>query len=92
VIENRNEGVLVKAEPLAWAEEVSHRMVDVVCVDDDALLLEVGPEWAEAIEAVLETKGVLVKEIRKQTTAERLIAEAKPWSHESDEERTDHRW
>lgn len=48
MVENRNEGLLVRAEPLEWAEEISQRMVDVVRVEDGALLLEVDPEWAGA--------------------------------------------
>jgi hypothetical protein len=75
MIENgREEGLLVRAEPLEWAEEISQRMVDVVRAEYGALLLEVDPEWAGAINTVLVKKGVRVKEIRKQTTAERLIA------------------
>jgi hypothetical protein len=74
MVEKRNEGLLVRAEPLEWAEEISQRMVDVVRVEDGALLLDAHPELAEAINTVLVTKGVRVKEIRKQTTAERLIA------------------
>jgi hypothetical protein len=73
--ENRTEeGLLVRAEPLGLAEEISHRMVDVVRTEDDALLLEVDPEWAEAINTVLVAKGVRVNEIRKQPTAEWLVA------------------
>jgi hypothetical protein len=75
MIENgREEGLLVRAEPLEWAEEISQRMVDVVRAEYGALLLEVDPEWAGAINTVLVKKGVRVKEIRKQTMAERLIA------------------
>jgi hypothetical protein len=72
----REEGLLVRAEPLEWAEEISQRMVDVVRVEDGALLLEADPKWAGAIYAVLVAKGVRVKEIRKETTAAaaRLIA------------------
>jgi hypothetical protein len=73
--ENRSEeGLLVRAEPLQWAQEISQRMMDVVHIVDDALLLKADLHWAEAIESVLVEKGVRVKEIRKQTTAERLIA------------------
>jgi hypothetical protein len=69
------EGLLVRAEPLQWAQEISQRMVDVVVrLEDGALLLKADHQWAEAIYAVLVSKGVEVKEIRKQTTAERLIA------------------
>ena len=70
----REEGLLVRAEPLQWAQEISKRMVDVVRVEDGALLLEAAPEWAGAINTVLVKKGVRVDEIRKQTSAERLIA------------------
>jgi glutathione synthase/RimK-type ligase-like ATP-grasp enzyme len=74
--ENRTEeGLLVRAEPLGLAKEISQRMVDVVRVEDGALLLEVDPKWAGAINTVLETKGVRVNEIRKETAAAaRLIA------------------
>ena len=75
MVENRSEGLLVRAEPLEWAEEISQRMVDVERLEDGALLLEADPKWAGAINAVLVEKGVRVKEIRKQTTAAaRLIA------------------
>ena len=65
----REEGLLVRAEPLEWAEEISHRMVDVVRVENGALLLEVDPKWAGAINTVLVSKGVRVNELRKQTKA-----------------------
>jgi hypothetical protein len=68
------EGLLVRAEPLEKAEEISQRMVDVVCSKDGALLLKVDPEWAGSINTVLVSKGVRVIEIRKEITAERLIA------------------
>jgi hypothetical protein len=74
MVEKRHEGLLVRAEPLQWAEEISQRMVDVVRVEDGALLLEADPGWAVAINAVLVAKGVRVNELRKETTAGRLIA------------------
>jgi hypothetical protein len=75
MVENRSEGLLVRAEPLEWAEEISQRMVGVVRLEDGALLLEADPNWAGAINAVLVEKGVRVKEIRKQSmAAARLIA------------------
>jgi hypothetical protein len=43
MVEKRHEGLLVRAEPLQWAEEISQRMVDVVRVEDGALLLEADP-------------------------------------------------
>ena len=52
MVEKRNEGLLVRAEPLQWAQEISQRMVDVVRVEDSVLLLEVDPQWAEAIYTV----------------------------------------
>jgi hypothetical protein len=70
----REEGLLVRADPLQWAEEISHRMADVVRLEDGALLLKAEPKWAEAINTVLETKSVEVKENRKQSTPERLVA------------------
>jgi hypothetical protein len=66
------EGLLVRAEPLQWAEEISQRMVDVVRVEDGALLLEADPGWAAAINTVLVAKGVRVNELRRETTAGRL--------------------
>ena len=74
MVENGNEGLLIRAEPLRWAKEVCQRMVDVVRIADGALLLEVDPRWAGAINAVLVKKGVRVKEIRKQSIPERLVA------------------
>ena len=74
MVEKRNEGLLVRAEPLGLAEEVSQRMVDVVRVEDGALLLDADPKLAGAINTVLVTKGVRVNDLREQTTAERLIA------------------
>ena len=63
----REEGLLVRAELLQWAKEISQRMVDVVRLVDGALLLEVDPRWAAAINTVLVKKGVRVEEIRKQS-------------------------
>ena len=74
MVEKRNEGLLVRAEPPQWAEEISQRMVDVVRVEDGALLLEADPKWAAAINTVLVAKGVRVNELRKETTAGWLIA------------------
>ena len=70
----REEGLLVRAELLQWAKEFSQRMVDVVRLEDGALLLEVDPQWAGAINTVLVKKGVRVNELPKETTAERPIA------------------
>jgi hypothetical protein len=73
--ENRSEeGLLVRAEPLGLAEEISQRMVEGVRVEDGALLLKADPEWAGAINTVLVSKGVRVNELRKKATAATLIA------------------
>ena len=71
MLENGNGGevLLVRAEPLELAEKISHKMVDVVRLDDGALLLDVEPAWAGAINTVLVKKGVRVIELRKETTA-----------------------
>jgi hypothetical protein len=64
--ENRSEeeGLLVRAEPLGQAEEISQRMVDVVRVVNGALLLDADLAWAGAINTVLVKKGVRVSELR----------------------------
>jgi hypothetical protein len=59
------EGLLVRAEPLEWAQEISHRMVDVVHIIDGALLLDADPAWAWAINTVLVMKGVRVNELAR---------------------------
>jgi hypothetical protein len=68
------EGLVVRAEPLELAEEISHSMVEVERLEDGTLLLDVDPAWAGAINAVLVSKGVRVNELRKQTTASQLLA------------------
>jgi hypothetical protein len=76
MLENGNGGevLLVRAEPLELAEKISHKMVDVVRLDDGALLLDVDPAWAGAINAVLVKKGVRVSELRKESTVSQLMA------------------
>ena len=69
-----DEGLLVRAEPLELAEEISHRMVEVERLEDGALLLNVDPAWAGAINAVLVKKGVRVSELRKESTASQQMA------------------
>ncbi len=58
------EGLLVRAEPLGLAEEISRRMVDVQVVDGE-LLLDASPAWAWAINTVLVMKGLRVSELRR---------------------------
>jgi hypothetical protein len=62
-----SEGLLVMAEPLEWAEEVSRRMVKVVRTRGDALLLDADPAWAWAINNVLVSKGVRVNELARSS-------------------------
>ena len=57
------EGLLVRAEPLEWAEEISQRMVHVERTEDGALLLDVDPAWAGSLKTVLVSKGVKVSEL-----------------------------
>ena len=57
------EGLLVRAEPLEWAEEISNRMANVVRIAVDVLFLEADPALAGAINTVLVSKGVRVSEL-----------------------------
>ena len=66
------EGLLVRAEPLEWAEEISQRMVHVEHTMDGALFLEADPAWAEAINLVLVSQGMRISELsawRLESTA-----------------------
>jgi hypothetical protein len=63
-VNGSEEGLLVRAEPLGLAKDISQRMVDVVRVVDGALLLDADLAWAEAINTVLVKKGVRVSELR----------------------------
>ena len=58
------EGLLVRAEPLALAQSVCEGLVDEVRTTDGALILDADPSWAWAINIVLVTKGVMVSELR----------------------------
>jgi hypothetical protein len=64
VYENNGEILLVRAEPLGLAEDVSRKMVKTQVVDG-ALLLDADPAWAWAINTVLVTKGLRVSELRR---------------------------
>lgn len=59
----RSEGLLMRAQPLRAAEEISRRIVDVQ-VRDGTLLLDADPAWAGAINTVLTKKGVRVNELQ----------------------------
>jgi hypothetical protein len=60
----RSEVLLVRAQPLRVAEEISRRIVEVRVVDG-ALLLDADPAWAGAINTLLVKKGVRVSELRR---------------------------
>ena len=66
MIENRTEGLLVRAEPLEQAEELCNRMVEARVVED-ALWLNADPAWVEAINTVLVEKDVNVSELTKSS-------------------------
>jgi hypothetical protein len=63
MLETRDEDLLVRAEPLEWAEDIVRMMVDVR-VADGALLLDADPARAWAINNVLAMKGLRVSELR----------------------------
>lgn len=67
--ENNGEGLLVRAEPLELAEDVSQKMVKTRVVED-ALLLDADPAWAWAINTVLVMKGLRVSELRRGRISE----------------------
>jgi hypothetical protein len=69
VYENKGEVLLVRAEPLGLAEEVSQKMVKTRVVDG-ALLLDADPAWAWAINTVLVKKGLRVSELRRGRISE----------------------
>lgn len=57
------DGLLMRAQPLGAAEEISRRLVDVQ-VMGDTLLLDADPAWAGAINTFLVKKGLRVNELR----------------------------
>ena len=67
------EGLLVRAEPLEWAEEISQRMVHVERTIDAALYLEADPAGTESIKTVLVSQGVRVSELSARQL-ERTVA------------------
>jgi hypothetical protein len=69
VYENKGEVLLVRAEPLGLAEEVSQKMVKTRVIDG-ALLLDADPAWAWAINTVLVKKGLRVSELRRGRISE----------------------
>ena len=69
----REEGLLVRPSSSNGPRR-SPRGWSMWCALRTALLLEVDPQWAGAINTVLVKKGVRVDELHKETTAERPIA------------------
>jgi hypothetical protein len=69
VHENKDGGLLVRAEPLRLAAEVSQKMVKTRVIDG-ALLLDADPAWAWAINTVLVEKGLRVSELRPGSISE----------------------
>lgn len=57
------DGLLMRAQPLGAAEEISRRIVDVQ-VMGDTLLLDADPAWAGANNTFLVKKGLRVNELR----------------------------
>ncbi len=73
MLENGSEeGLLVKAEPLALAKSVCEGLVDEVRTMDGTLLLAADPAWAWAINIVLVTRGVMVSELRRLRRTEAI--------------------
>jgi hypothetical protein len=65
VIEKRDDGLLLVAEPFEAAKEPCRRMAEVRVVGEEALFLEAYSAWAEPICAVLAAKGLRVKRLRR---------------------------
>ena len=86
--QNGSEGLLlVRAEPLRLAQEISRTMVDVARVADGALLLDADPAWARAINTVLVKKGA--REASRCTLLSGLLwaAHAAQLAEDRDEEK-----
>ena len=64
MVEKIHEGLLVEASPSERAEELLRRMVEVQGVNG-MFFLEADPDWAEAIETVLEKGGIEVEHLRR---------------------------
>ncbi len=65
MLDNRSEGLLVRAEPLRLARQVCQRLVEEVREADGALLLAADPALAAAINTVLVKKGLKISELRR---------------------------
>jgi hypothetical protein len=65
MLDNRSEGLLVRAEPLRLARQVCQRLVEEVREADGALLLAADPALAAAINTVLVKKGLKISELHR---------------------------
>jgi hypothetical protein len=88
------EGLLVRAEPLEWAEEIFQRMVHVERTGDGALLIDADPAWAGAINTVLVSKGVKVSELVRssRTSAAPPFADLRTYSMIDSQKGVRRRW
>jgi hypothetical protein len=74
VVGKRNEGLLVRAELLQWAQGDLPEDGGCGARRGRRALSGGRPGWAGAIDTVMVTKGVRVNELRKESVEERLIA------------------
>ncbi len=71
MLDNRSEGLLVRAEPLRLARQVCQRLVEEVREADGALLLAADPALAAAINTVLVKKGLKISELHRMAFLEK---------------------
>lgn len=71
MLDNRSEGLLVRAEPLRPARQICQRLVEEVREADGALLLAADPALAAAINTVLVKKGLKISELRRMKFLEK---------------------
>ena len=68
MLEEREDGLLIAAEPIALAERICKTLVDEVSTTTDGtLLLDTNPAFAGAINTVLVMKGATVSELHRVT-------------------------
>ena len=66
MVEEREVGLLVAAEPLALADRICRRLVaEVRTTTDGNLLLYANPDLAGAVNTVLVKKGVTISELHR---------------------------
>ena len=82
MLDNRSEGLLVRAEPLRLARQVCQRFVKEVREADGALLLAADPALAAASNTVLVKKGLKISELRRMKFLEKSKMHCPPSRHE----------